>query len=103
MQANTSATAPAKAAAVSVQRPAAVASAACAAGTVVAPVSAQLHRPRRQVTCHQAGQQQDQAGYRPDRAGRAERGGQGHGQVGCHRRAQQHEHAARRGGEPGQV
>jgi hypothetical protein len=40
MQANTSATAPARAAAASVQRPAAVASAACAAGTVVAPVSA---------------------------------------------------------------
>ena len=40
MQANTSATAPARAAAVSVQRPAAVASAVCAAGTAVAPVSA---------------------------------------------------------------
>jgi hypothetical protein len=39
MQASASATAPATAAAVSVQRPAAVASAACAAGTVVAPAA----------------------------------------------------------------
>ena len=63
MQASASATAPARAAAVSVQCPAAVASAACAAGTVVAPVSARsCTAPAVQVTSHQAGQQQDQAG-----------------------------------------